>query len=239
MVSDTLVIIPAYNEEKAISGVVSSIRKLYPEMDIVVVNDGSSDETVVKAEDAGAIVLSHSFNMGYGIALQTGYKYAFRRGYRFVVQIDGDGQHDPTGIKTVLDRVKDGYADIVLGSRFLSDDSYKPSLLRLTGIRFFRFLIRFLSGKVITDPTTGFQAMNRNVLNVFIQDFFPVDYPDADVVILLSGLGFKISEAPVLMRPNLGGKSMHSNPMRVLYYIFKMTLSMFLTKIRKYSIPGN
>lgn len=108
MVSDTLVIIPAYNEEKAISGVVSSIRKLYPEMDIVVVNDGSSDETVVKAEDAGAIVLSHSFNMGYGIALQTGYKYAFRRGYRFVVQIDGDGQHDPTGIKTVLDRVKDG-----------------------------------------------------------------------------------------------------------------------------------
>lgn len=236
MSSDTVIIIPAYNEERAIAGVVAAVKKMYPVIDIAVVDDGSSDGTAHMAGNAGAIVLSHPFNMGYGVALQTGYKYAIRNGYTFLVQMDGDGQHDPACIQTVLQPVKDGTLDVVLGSRFLDGNSYSPSLVRMIGIRFFRLLVRLLSGKSVTDPTTGFQATNKKVLSVFIQDIFPVDYPDADVVVMLSGMDFKIGEVPVVMHPNRQGKSMHGRPLKVMYYIFKMVLSMFLTKMRKYPV---
>lgn len=236
--SDTLVIIPTYNEEKAIVGVVGSIKCLYPDIDIAVVNDGSCDRTAQEAEKAGAVVISHPFNMGYGVALQTGYKYALRKGYNYVVQLDGDGQHDTADIGTVLSVIMTGSVDIVLGSRFLNENNYRPSFLRLAGIRLFRFLIRLFSGRIITDPTTGFQAMNKNVLSIFVQDVFPVDYPDADVIVMLSNMGFRICEASVVMHPNKEGKSMHSNPLKVLYYVFKMVLALFLTKTRKYSISN-
>ena len=233
--SDILVIIPAYNEEKAIRSVVSSIKGLYPDVDIAVVNDGSYDKTAQEAEKAGAVVISHPFNMGYGVALQTGYKYAVSKGYNYVVQLDGDGQHETADIGTVLSAITAGSSDIVLGSRFLNENSYRPSFLRLTGIRLFRFLIRLLSGQIITDPTTGFQAMNKKVLSIFVQDVFPVDYPDADVIVMLSDMGFRISEASVVMHSNREGKSMHSNPLKALYYVFKMVMALFLTKMRKYS----
>lgn len=234
MQSDTLIIIPAYNEEKKIRQVIHSVKQLYPEFDIAVINDGSSDATAQLAEKAGAVVLSHLFNMGYGVSLQTGYKYAVLRDYRYVVQMDGDGQHDPDGIKTLLDILKNNAADIVLGSRFLGHNDYSTSIYRLTGIRLFRLVLKLLSGRDIKDVTTGFQAMNRKVLNVFVTDLFPCDYPDADVILMLSRLGFTIKEAPVTMYPNNEGKSMHGNPLNAVYYIFKMVLSMFLTKMRKY-----
>lgn len=233
--SDILVIIPAYNEEKAIRSVVSSIKGLYPDVGIAVVNDGSYDKTAQEAEKAGAVVISHPFNMGYGVALQTGYKYAVSKGYNYVVQLDGDGQHDTADIGTVLSPIKTGSADIVLGSRFLKENNYRPSCLRLAGIHLFRFLIRLLAGIKITDPTTGFQAMNRKVLSIFVRDIFPVDYPDADVIVMLSNIGVRISEVSVVMHYNREGKSMHSNPLKVIYYVFKMVLALFLTKVRKYS----
>jgi glycosyltransferase involved in cell wall biosynthesis len=234
MRSDTLVIIPAYNEERNISDLIHSIKQLYPDMDVAVIDDGSSDATAQLAGRAGAHVLSHPFNMGYGVSLQTGYKYAVLRDYRFVVQVDGDGQHDPGGIGTLLDNVRTNASDIVLGSRFLAQNDYKPSIFRLTGIRIFSVVLRLLSGREVKDVTTGFQAMNRKVLDVFVSDIFPYDYPDADVILLLSGLGFRIKEVPVTMYPNKEGKSMHRSPLNALYYIFKMILSMFLTKMRKY-----
>lgn len=233
--SDILVIIPTYNEEKAIRSVVSSIKGLYPDVDIAVVNDGSYDRTAQEAEKAGAVVISHPFNMGYGVALQTGYKYAVSKGYNYVVQLDGDGQHDTADIGTVLSPIKTGSADIVLGSRFLKENNYMPSYFRLAGIHLFRFLIRLLAGMKITDPTTGFQAMNRKVLSIFVRDVFPVDYPDADVIVMLSDMGFRIGEVSVIMHSNREGKSMHSNPLKVIYYVFKMVLALFLTKVRKYS----
>jgi len=234
MRSDTLVIIPAYNEESNISGVIQSIKQLYPVIDIAVIDDGSSDATAQLAGRAGACVLSHPFNMGYGVSLQTGYKYAVVKDYQYVVQVDGDGQHDPGGIGTLLDMVKNKGLDIVLGSRFLGQNDYKPSIFRLTGICLFRVVLRLLSGQDVKDVTTGFQAMNRKVLDLFVSDIFPYDYPDADVILLLSGRGFKLKEVPVTMHPNKEGKSMHQNPLNALYYIFKMILSMFLTKLRKY-----
>ncbi len=234
MKSDTLVIIPAFNEEKNIREVVQAIKILYPSLDVVVINDGSTDETALRANEAGALVLSHPFNMGYGVSLQTGYKYAVQNDYKYLIQIDGDGQHDPRGIENMLNVIRDDSADVVLGSRFIGNNSYKTSIFRMTGIFLFRFILKLLSGKHIKDITTGFQAMNRKVLNLFITDVFPCDYPDADVILLLSRLGYRIKEVPVVMYSKTEGKSMHSNPIKVFYYIFKMILSMFLTKLRKY-----
>lgn len=235
--SDTLVIIPAYNEERAIASVISNVKKRYPDIDIAVVNDGSSDQTAELAEKAGAIVLSHPFNIGYGVSVQTGYKYALSNYYKFVVQLDGDGQHDPEGVDALLKNLKDGSCDIVLGSRFGPSYKYRTSMYRFIGVNFFRALLRLLSGQNINDPTTGFQAMNKKVLILFSQDVFPYDYPDADVIILLSKLHFRIKEVPVLMYPNPEGKSMHKGFFNASYYIFKMVLSMFVTKMRYYKIP--
>jgi len=234
--TDTLVIIPAYNEEKSIVHVVGSIKQLHPDIDVLVINDGSRDGTAGLSKKAGAAVLSHPVNMGYGVSLQTGYKYAVRNNYQYLIQMDGDGQHDPGGIRILLETIKDRESDIVLGSRFMGSGTYKPSALRGVGIRLFRLFLRVLSGQQIQDVTTGFQAMNRRVLDLFITDLFPCDYPDADVILLLSKLKFRIKEVPVTMHPDLSGKSIHSNPVKVLYYIFKMSLSMFLTKLRRYSI---
>lgn len=234
MHSNTLIIIPAYNE-KSISRVVSSVKELYSDIDVVVINDGSTDDTAMLAAKAGAKVLTHPYNMGYGAAIQTGYKYAVRNNYKYLVQIDGDGQHDPKGIKNLLAKIKNGSCDIVLGSRFLGlNSNYRTSIYRFIGIRFFRFILRLFTGLKISDPTTGFQALNHKVLKIFTQDIFPYDYPDADVLVLLSKLNINIKEIPVTMYPNSDGKSMHSNPLKVLYYIFKMVLCMFIAKLRRY-----
>ncbi len=233
MHKETLIIIPAFNEENSISKVVSSIKELYPDISVVVINDGSNDDTAKLAKQAGAIVLSHPFNMGYGVSIQTGYKYAVRNGYRSLVQLDGDGQHDIKKIGVLLEKLKENSADIVLGSRFLVSNNYKLSIYRFIGVRFFQFLLRLLTGLKISDPTTGFQAMNQKVLNILTRDIFPYDYPDADIILLLSRLNVKIKEVPVEMYPNPDGKSMHSNPVNVLYYIFKMLLSIFVTKLRR------
>lgn len=234
MSKDTIVIIPAVNEENSISNVVSAIRKQYPDFGVVVINDGSSDNTEKLALEAGAILLTHPYNLGYGASIQTGYKYAIRNNYSYLVQVDGDGQHDISRIGGLVEVLKSGEADVVLGSRFLMPDNYKMSIYRLIGIRFFQVLIRLLTGLKISDPTTGYQAMNRKVLKVLVKDLFPYDYPDTDIILLLSKLDMKIKEVPVRMYPNLDGKSMHGNPLNALYYMFKMLLSILVTKLRRY-----
>lgn len=237
MTPETIVIIPAYNEERAISGVVASIRSLHPGMDVVVINDGSSDATAEAARSAGARVLSHPVNMGYGVSLQTGYKYAARNGYHYLVQLDGDGQHDPSGIRDLLAAVTSGEADVALGSRFIGAGEYSLTAPRIIGIRMFRCMLRLLSGKRIMDVTTGFQAMNGRVLDLFTSDAFPCDYPDADVILLLVRLKYTVKEVPVRMHARNSGISMHGKPLAALYYVFKVILSMILTMLRKYKIP--
>ena len=234
---ETIIIIPAYNEERSVSRLIASIKKLYPDIALAVINDGSSDKTASLAAKSGAIVLSHPFNMGYGVSLQTGYKYALLNGYSYLVQIDGDGQHDPRGINVLLESLRGGDCDIVLGSRFLNSEPYETSIWRIIGIKFFKLILRLFAIKNISDPTTGFQAMNKKVLSLFVKDFFPYDYPDADIIILLHKLHFKVKEVPVLMYPNPEGKSMHKGFLGALYYVFKMVLSMLVTKLRKYKMP--
>jgi len=227
-----LILIPAYNEGARIGEVVREVREMYPEYGVVVVNDGSKDDTARVAREAGAEVLSHPFNMGYGVAIQTGYKYAFAKGYDYLVQIDGDGQHDPAYISAVLRSVISGETDFALGSRFLGAESYEPSLARRVGMTFFRWLVSTLIGTRITDSTSGYQAFNRKVIRYFTTEVFPCDYPDADMLLTLHRAGFSIREVPVKMHANAAGKSMHSG-LKPLYYIFKMLLSIVVTLLRK------
>ena len=233
-----LVIIPAYNEGERIAEVVKSVRKMNPECDVLVINDGSRDNTVQAARISGAAVVSHPFNLGYGVAIQTGYKFALAKGYDFVVQMDGDGQHDPAYISEVLKPVKTGEVDFALGSRFLETTSYAPSLARRLGMLFFRWLISLLIGTRITDSTSGFQGFNRKVIRYFTTEVFPCDYPDADMLLTLHRAGFRIREVPVRMHASFSGKSMHAGWMP-LYYIFKMLLSILVTLLRKKEIPGD
>jgi glycosyltransferase involved in cell wall biosynthesis len=229
--AETIVIIPAFNEESGIARVIAAVQKVNPEFDILVVNDGSRDRTASVAAAAGAMVISHAFNMGYGVTIQTGYKFAYDKGYRYVVQIDADGQHDPSFIGQLLDPVVNGIVDFAIGSRFLWFDSYRPSFSRRLGILFFRKLVTIIIGREITDPTSGYQAFNRQVMKFFTTDIFPVDYPDADMLVTLNLAGFSIKEIPVRMFANPSGKTMHSGA-KPLYYMFKMSLSIFVTLLR-------
>lgn len=229
--SRTLVLIPAYNEAARIAGVIESIRRVVPEIPVLVVNDGSVDDTSGIASMSGAIVVTHPFNMGYGVAIQTGYKYASCNGYDYVVQLDADGQHDPACIPDLLAPVMEGEADIAIGSRFMGG-SYTPPLARRLGMALFRTIVSAVTGRACTDTTSGFQAFNRDVITFFITDIFPVDYPDADMLIMLHRAGFRMTEVPVRMFENSDGKSMHSG-LKPLYYMFKMLLSICVTLMRE------
>lgn len=232
MKTKNLILIPAYNEENGIDRVIAAIRgAVGQDADIVVVNDGSRDKTAAIAAATGALVISHPFNMGYGVAIQTGYKFAFSQGYDYLVQIDADGQHDPAFIAPMLDELRKGTTDLVLGSRFLEPGSYRPPLARRIGMLFFGTLVSWLTGRKISDPTSGYQAFNRSVIEFFTSDAFPCDYPDADVLLMLGLAGFSIREIPVRMYANSEGKSMHSG-FKPLYYVFKMLLSMTVTLLR-------
>ncbi|MCP4639646.1 MAG: glycosyltransferase family 2 protein, partial [bacterium] len=159
MNGDTLILLPAFNEADHIASVIASVKEVAGDVDLVVVDDGSADDTIGEARRAGATVLRLPINMGYGVALQTGYKYAARCGYDYLVQMDADGQHDPTGIATVLERVQSGRCDVCIGSRFLEGDTYRIPWARRAGMILFRRVASMLLGSTITDPTSGFQAM--------------------------------------------------------------------------------
>lgn len=232
MTADTMVLLPAFNEADRIGGVIAGVQAAAPGAAIVVVDDGSGDATGAQAVLDGATVLTLPFNLGYGVALQTGYKYAVRRGFRFLVQLDADGQHDPEGIPRMLDRVKSGACDLCIGSRFLEGESYAIPTVRRLGMFLFRRVASRLVGQTVTDPTSGFQAMNRRVLEFYSRDSYPVDYPDVDVLVMVHRHGFRIAEVPVVMHPRHSGVSLHSG-FKPVYYLFKMGLDIPLNLVRR------
>ncbi|MCX6731753.1 MAG: glycosyltransferase family 2 protein [Candidatus Parcubacteria bacterium] len=234
MKKETLIVIPAYNEADKIGRVIEQIKEISSEIDILVIDDGSSDDTAVAAKKGGAKVVSLPINLGYGSALETGYKYAYNNDYNYIVQIDADGQHEPKCINDLLDVLKNNEADIVIGSRFLGKNDYKAPAIRKMGMVIFAKLTSLLTGKKFTDSTSGFQAMNKKVIKFFVNGFYPSDYPDADVLILLNKSGFRILEIPVIMYSNeKNKKSMHSGIFKPLYYNFKMFLSISMIYLRK------
>lgn len=230
-----LIVVPAYNEDQNIASVIARVREVVPAVDVLVVDDGSSDGTAVAAGDAGAEVISLPFNLGYGVALQTGFKYALERGYDYVVQMDADGQHEASSVLDLIDEARKGTVDVILGSRFLGSSTFKPRLARRVGIVLFRAIVSRVVGKRISDPTSGFQALNRSVLELYATDAYPTDYPDADVLIMAHLSGFRIKEIPVVMYEGTADqKSMHSG-LKPLYYVFKMFLSILVTLMRQRS----
>lgn len=225
-----LTIIPAYNEEKSIADVINQIKLNLPEIDIVVVNDGSSDATSIEATLAGARVINLPFNLGIGGAMQTGYLYANNNNYDIAIQVDGDGQHNPIYIHNLIEPIIQGKADMVIGSRFIKKTYYKPSPTRKVGIIFFSSLIRFLTNQKVNDTTSGFRVVNKEIIKYF-SNYYPTDYPEVDVLIKLHKKGFRVIEMPVEMQQRKTGKS-SITPLRSIYYMIKVTISLLIGSLK-------
>jgi glycosyltransferase involved in cell wall biosynthesis len=217
-----LAIIPAYREEKNISGIVRSLKA--DGFDVLVVDDASPDGTARAAEAGGGVVVSHPFNLRYAVALQTGYKYALFKGYEAVVQLDGDGQHNPEDAIKLVRVLEEEAADIVIGSRFLAPEKYAMQKARLLGKTLFAYCVFLCTGKRITDPTSGYQALSRKAVELYAADVFSDEYPDADMLIMAMRSGCKVVEVGVAMRHNDTGQSMHSGFIAPLYYVIRMSL---------------
>jgi glycosyltransferase involved in cell wall biosynthesis len=231
-----IAIIPAYNEQEAIGRVVCDVKKHIPEADILVINDGSADLTEKRAKECGALVISLPYNLGIGGAVQTGYKYAKDFGYDIAIRFDGDGQHPPADAHKLLEPIECGQADVVIGSRYIkigeeSEKSYKSSFCRLWGAKFFGFITSCIVHQKIADTTSGFQAVNRRVIE-FYEDEYPSDYPEVETIPLLHRAGFRILEVPVSMKQRQAGKT-SITPIKSAYYVIKVMLSLFIGLLRK------
>ena len=227
-----LVVIPAFNEAGRVHRVVEDVRGSLPWADVLVVDDGSGDRTGAEALAAGARVLRLPVNLGYGAALQAGYKYAVRHHYDLLGQIDADGQHLAEHFLPLLAHLGEHDVDVVIGSRFLDRDGhYQPARARKLGMALFGSIASAVTRQHVSDPTSGFQVMRRSVAEFFCSEVYPTDYPDADILILLHRSGFRIGEVGVKMRPP-SAKSMHSGH-RSLYYVYKMSLSILVTLLRR------
>ena len=226
-----LVIVPAYNEEENIAHTIKEIREKASYVDILVVNDGSADRTSEIAMNNGVKVLNQPFNMGIGVAVQAGFKIALEEGYDIAIQIDADGQHNPSYIPRLCEPILHGNADIVIGSRYKKRSEYKTSFVRLSGIKFFSWLSSLIIKQQITDTTSGFRALNKDAYSLFSEEY-PTDFPDAEAIILLGYRGFRISEIPIEMLSRSGGISFFSIP-KLLYYPFKNLLAIVCTVLRE------
>ena len=231
--SKLLAIVPAYNESGAIASTVRDITEHAPGFDVVVVNDGSTDETGERAREAGAQVIHHPFNIGIGGAVQSGYQYALDHGYDVAVQVDGDGQHDARYIPQLLQTLRaDPRLNMVSGSRFLEDDQpgYRSSATRRMGIRLFSGVLSRITGRAVTDPTSGFRMTDRRGIELFARDY-PHDYPEVEAVLMLHAHRLVAAEVPVRMRERTTGNS-SINSGRSMYYMIKVLLAILLGLLR-------
>ena len=228
-----LLIIPAFNEAKSLPMLVEEIRSKAPSYDYVIINDGSTDDTREICRRHGLNVLNIPLNMGIGAAMQTGYLYAYERGYDIAVQIDGDAQHDPKYIDAVVDPVIKGEADLVIGSRFIEKKGFQSSFLRRIGISLLGFIIFVLTGRMYYDVTSGMRACGRKVMKCFV-NFYPEDYPETESLMMLAMLKYRVLEVPVVMRERAFGIS-SIYFIASVYFMIKVTLSLFLIRIRNRS----
>jgi glycosyltransferase involved in cell wall biosynthesis len=226
-----LIIVPAYNEEESLPGVIDDLRKQIPSADVVIVNDGSRDSTARIAQDLGVKVLDLPFNLGIGGAVQAGYVYAERQGYDAAVQFDGDGQHIGIEIKKLVRPLEEGIADISIGSRFLIPGAYKAPLFRSLGIRIFSFILSRVLSMVVTDSTSGFRAANRRAIEFFAR-MYPDDYPEVESLVLAHKMRLRMVEVAVTMRERTGGKS-SITPLRSIYYMTKVLMAIFIDLLKK------
>jgi len=224
----TLIIIPAYNEEGSIAGVIQDIHRHAPEADVIVVNDGSTDRTAELAAAAGAKVLTLPYNVGIGGGMQTGYLYAQRMGYDIAVQMDADGQHPAEELPKLIAKARE--ADLVIGSRYVETTSYRSSRMRRAGMVFFSGLVSLVTGQRFTDTTSGFRAAGRKVIELYAA-YYPIDYPEVESIVYLKRKGCRIAEVATEMHHRKAGKS-SITPWKSVYYMVKVTLAVLMSAIR-------
>jgi glycosyltransferase involved in cell wall biosynthesis len=234
-----LAIVPAYNEQDTVAHVIARIRAELPHADVAVVDDGSTDATASAAESAGAVVLRHPFNLGIGGAVQTGFRYALEHGYDLMVQVDGDGQHEPAEIPVLLSSLQaEPGVDMVCGSRFLSrEHEYPAPISRRTGIHIFAFLLSRIVGQRVSDPTSGFRLYNRRAIALFARDY-PHDYPEVEAVLMLHHHRLRMAEVPVRMYERGGGVSSIGGSGKSVYYMVKVLLAISVGLLRRRPIPA-
>ncbi|MFT3864456.1 MAG: glycosyltransferase family 2 protein [Solirubrobacterales bacterium] len=220
----TLIFIPAWNEAESIASVIADVQEAIPHADILVVDDGSRDETTAIATASGARVARLPFNLGLGTALQTGYLYAYREGYDYCAHLDGDGQHPPYEVARLLEVLKEDRADLVIGSRYhtpgsVGEDDYRPTRIRAIGISLFRFLLSLTAGQRFTDTTSGMRAGNRRAMALFSASYSP-DFGEIESLQLALREGLRVEEIQVRFLFRAGGTSFLT-PLRSSFFIFK------------------
>jgi hypothetical protein len=229
-VSRLLILIPAYNEQGAIGGVVNEVREVMPGVPILVVDDCSSDATIHRARAAGARVLPLPHHLGLGGAVQAGYMLAFELDFDYVIRVDGDGQHDARDIPKMLETLEREKCEMVIGSRFVDGSGEHTGMLRAAGIVFFRAVLRPIIGRTVHDPTSGFVGVNRTALSLFSRSF-PLEYPEIEALVVLQRKRFRFVEVPCRMRPRRTGRSTIT-PFRSLYYMAHVLLGVFVNVLK-------
>ena len=227
----SIVIIPAYNEEKSIVKTVQDICEHAPEFDYIIINDCSTDHTLDICRENQLHVLNLPINLGIGGAVQTGFLYAYTNGYDYAVQFDGDGQHDARYLQRMRDYMEEQKADMLIGSRFLEKEGFQSTGMRRFGIRYFSVLIKLLTGVTITDPTSGMRMINRDIIALYSESY-PKDYPEPESVVSIINRGKKVLEYPVEMRKRMEETSSIS-PLKSVYYMIKVTLAILIEMLRK------
>jgi glycosyltransferase involved in cell wall biosynthesis len=227
-----LVIVPAHNEEASLPETLRELIATAPNVDVLVVDDGSSDSTSPVARAAGVTVVRHPINLGVGGALQTGFRFACEHGYEVGVQFDADGQHDPRYLAELTAPVLAGSCDVSIGSRYVTKSEYRAPIARRLGMLMFSGLVRLLLHQRIADTTSGFRAYNRSVMEVCQHDF-PKDFPDAPLLIALARRGFRLREIPVRMRERHAGVSFYTLG-KSLYYPYKNLLSSLMAWLQRH-----
>ena len=235
---DLLVIVPAYNEEMNITNVINELREDIKEADILVINDCSTDNTPKILEEMKVNYITTPFNLRYAGGVQTGFKYALAKGYKYVAQFDGDGQHVASELNKMFQKMKEDDVDIMIGSRFKEQTEYKHPFFRRVGTALFQKIIKIACSKEITDPTSGLQILSKRVYTRYAKINNYPEYPDANLIIEMLMQGYKIEEVPVKMKERRYGESMHSGIWSPISYMITMFYSIFLIII-KYGIRKN
>lgn len=226
---DKLVIIPAFNEAGCIVNTVNDIIENAPEFDYVVINDCSRDDTYKLCLEHGFNVVNLPINSGIGAAVQTGYLYAKRYGYNYAIQVDGDGQHDAAFLGTMARYMEEHGTGMLIGSRYIEKQGFQSSGLRRFGIKYFTVLIKILTGKRITDPTSGMRMVGRDIIEYFAEEY-PKDYPEPETAVTIVKRGWSVEEIPVVMKERQAGTSSIS-PKRSVYYMIKVSLACLMAAI--------
>ena len=230
-----LAIIPAFNEQDSVAGVIDEIRAFDPAFEIVVIDDGSGDNTSEVARARGVHVVTLPFNLGIGGAMQTGFRFARTNDFDLAVQIDGDGQHDPAELPVLLAPLQHGEADLVVGSRFAGQPTFRSSFTRRIGIRLFAFTVSAIAHQRLTDTTSGFRAVNRRGIALFAAEY-PQDYPEVEATVMIVKHRLRLKEVPVRMRERASGRS-SITALRSFYYITKVLLALFVELFRSRKAP--